>query len=422
MRENTLWRCQAAVKSQLLDAVQCRELEERLQLSVDSLEEVREILDGLGVPEESASEGPGSADGPQLGPGAAVRIHGLEAAPELNGSEGVCHEWLAERGRWAVRPARGGELVALRPEHLAALGPAAAPGAAAVPCPSLGCGRVLVPSAEGPRRCYECPCGGAASRCTACGGAPYHFHAQCAEVPQLRRRWLDWLQGRGRRAYRTLRKQAVREATAQRRALREAAAATQSSGGGADGPPPTRRRQWLAARANFLKGEGVRHFFSSCALCGSRGGCIVGPRFRCLHCRAFDCCLRCEPRLRRAHPRDHVFEILFECEFDWQQAGIQLPVGTRARLRQHPIDWREEGAAPGEGGGAPSAGAASDPRGPRKRRGYGLEGVVVGYKRGRYDLQLNDDGSMRHVLPKDLQPLLTQKRAQKLLFPDSCKP
>jgi len=262
---------------------------------------------------------------------------------------------------------------------------------------------------EGPRRCHECPCGKVASRCTACGETPYHVHGLCAEVPKVRKRWLDWLEGRGRAAYRTLRKKAVREATAQRRALREAAAATQSVACGAE-PDPPRRRHWLAARANFLRGEGVRHFFISCALCGSRGGCIVGPRFQCLHCRAFDCCLKCEPKLHKVHPKDHVFAILFECEFDWQQAGIQLPVGTRARLREHPIDWQEPAA---------SSAAAQDTR--KRTRGYGLEGVVMGYKRGRYDLQLSDDGSMRHVLAKDLQPLLTQKKAQKLLFPDSCK-
>lgn len=247
--------------------------------------------------------------------------------------------------------------------------------------------------------------------CTACSASPYHVHASCAQVPKLRERWSDWLKGRGRLAYNGLRKRAVREATAQRRALQEVGEVPEAPA------PEERRRHLLAARAKFIKGEGVRHFFTRCAFCGSGGNCIVGPRFRCIHCPAFDCCLKCEPRLKDEHDKDHIFEILFECEFDWAGAGVELPTGTRVRLRQHAVAM-----SGGEASGLPEAAAASLSSAPlagqkRKRRGYGLEGVIRAFKKGRYDVELLSDAgtAMRHVLPQQLQPLLTQGQAQELL-------
>lgn len=214
--------------------------------------------------------------------------------------------------------------------------------------------------------------------------------------------WCDWQHGSGRRIYQGLCQKAGREAAVQRRLLREAQEAI-----GASSSPSSRKRHLLAARAKFIKGQGVRHFFTRCALCGSNDGCIVGPRFRCLHCPAFDCCLKCEPRLEKEHAANHVFEILFECDFDWGKAGVELPPGTRARLRQHPV----------EGGDAVTTRPEqADVSRSRKRRGYGMEGVIREFKRGRYDVEM-DEGGLRHVLPQDLQPLLSQRRAQELLSP-----
>jgi len=172
-----------------------------------------------------------------------------------------------------------------------------------IKCAASGCAESVAVAKHESRRRFQCPCG-AASVCTGCAASPYHFHAACAEVPTLRARWHDWLRGRGRVAYRGLRQRAVREATAQRRALQEAAEVIEAPG------PDARRRHLLGARAKFIKGEGVRHFFTCCSLCGSEEKCIVGPRFRCIHCPAFDCCLKCEPRLATEHDPEHIFEIL----------------------------------------------------------------------------------------------------------------
>lgn len=422
MRSQLVWRCYDAERAGLLSDEQCKGLEERLRCPNADFHEVREILDGLGcrpAPEGAAAPMEGSAC--QLSRGSRVRICGLELAPELNGKTGVCEEWLAERGRWAVKLEDGGEVKAMRTLNLvfvSALVPTAgvslpeleSNGERNVTCTTAGCGETLTLERTESRRRFQCVCG-AAPRCTACGESPYHYHSTCGQVAPLRQRWSDWCNGRGRTAYRGLRKRAVREATAQRRALRDVSVAGRNA----------RQANLLAARANFIKGEGVRHFFTQCTFCGSNGKCIVGPRFRCIHCPAFDCCLKCEPRLADDHPADHVFEILFECEFDWEKAGVQLPLGTRARIRQHPVDMEVQSvgaagaAASSSGAGAPAAldvGAASKQR---KRRGYGLEGVIKGFKKGRYDVELADGGVTRHVLPQELQPLLTQSQAQKLL-------
>jgi len=332
-----------------------------------------------------------------------------------------------------------GELAALKPGNLTAelpevfVPPEISDGSMlTLQCQAPGCNRSVMTCKNEARQPYRCECG-AAPRCTGCGEWPFHYHAQCLDVPKLRERWVDWTVAGGRRAYRGLRAKAFREAVAQRRALREAAdalSATPSCDKTRTKPaPPSRKRNMLAARANFIRGEGVHHFFTSCAICGSKGGCIVGPRFRCIHCPSFDCCFKCEPKLQKRHDKDHIFEILFECEFDWGQAGIELPPGTRARVRENPVG-ASQSAPDGrpdsfEGDGGVSASAAAPPstaprlRGPprpkRKVRGYGLDGVILGFKRGRYDLQLKEDGSIRHVLPCDLQPLLSQQKAKELL-------
>jgi len=434
-RAQILWRCRAAVRSRLISDEQGNELEERVRSSPEAAEEVREILDGIGVrqaPKQAA---------PHLKPGAKVEIHGLEATPSLNGARGICEEWLGDRGRWAVRLGNG-ELAALKPGNLTAelpevfVPPEISDGSMlTLQCLAPGCNRSIMTCKNEPRQPYRCECG-AAPRCTGCGEWPYHYHAHCSDVSKLRERWVDWSLGGGRRAYRGLRAKAFREAVAQRRALREAAEALGTTASrdktGTKPAPPSRKRNLLAARANFIRGEGVNHFFTSCAICGSKGGCIVGPRFRCIHCPSFDSCFKCEPKLKKRHDKDHVFEILFECQFDWGQAGIELPAGTRARLRENPIGASQrapEGrpdSFEGDGGASASAAAppsatppstalSGAPRPKRKVRGYGLDGVILGFKRGRYDLQLKEDGSIRHVLPCDLQPLLSQQKAKELL-------
>mmetsp|Transcript_37102 Transcript_37102/g.65336 ORF Transcript_37102/g.65336 Transcript_37102/m.65336 type:complete len:779 (-) Transcript_37102:154-2490(-) len=392
-RQRLEWRCRAAVNCELMSEEQVRELETSLQTPEVNINEIREILDGLGVPQCS--------NGPFLARGARVRIQGLVVNPELNDATGIIKHWLISKGRWSVAlDALGGGERAFKPENLVAA-PVVAEDTPRTHCPQ--CDVRVAEKAGQPRHLVQCESGGP-SHCSQCGDSPYHYHGRCSQMPRLRMQWTDWKHGRGRRVYQGLCQKAAQEASAQRRLLREAEEAIH-------GPqsPATRARHRLAARVNFIKGQGVRHFFTRCALCGSNDNCIVGPRFRCLHCPAFDCCLKCEPRLETEHNASHVFEILFECEFDWGQAGVQLPSGTRARIRQHPVELAEA---------APAGDAASDMHEARtrKRRGYGMEGVVLELKRGKYEVQM-DDGGLRHVLPQDLQPLLSQRRAQELLAP-----
>jgi hypothetical protein len=75
-----------------------------------------------------------------------------------------------------------------------------------------------------------------------------------------------------------------------------------------------------------LRGRGVFHAFTDCSLCGCSG--ISGLRFRCLHCKCFDVCGECEPRLADLHDADHVFQILYENDFRYPW----LPRGTRVRV------------------------------------------------------------------------------------------
>jgi len=312
----------------------------------------------------------------------------------------------------------GGEVKALKPENLTLVSRPEPPAARGEACSAAQCSAALRGNPDEPRRRADCACG-APSRCTRCGVAPYHYHGDCGKQELLRSRWLEWLRG-GREAYQRLCRRAQREAAAQQCALREATQAIGHAGtmGGKAGVEPSDgadgaaiaaldpRRRLLAARANAISGHDVYHFFSQCAFCGSGGNCIVGPRFRCLHCPAFDCCLQCEPRLAAGeHDATHTFEIMFESEFDWGKAGVTLPAGTRARLRGAPHDFD------GSDGGAPAS--AADAR-PRKRRHHGIEGVVRGFKKGKYELDLHGVG-LRHVLPQDLLPIITQRDAEMLL-------
>jgi Ca2+-binding EF-hand superfamily protein len=64
-----------------------------------------------------------------VGPGAAVRVQGLQSAVgvKLNGSEGVVDKWDASNCRWVVRLPHG-ELKSIRDEHLHVLRPAPSSG------------------------------------------------------------------------------------------------------------------------------------------------------------------------------------------------------------------------------------------------------------------------------------------------------
>lgn len=345
-------------------------------------------------------------------------------------------------------------------------------------CPGSGCGAAVALGLAEARRQYVCSCG-ASPACTGCGATPYHYHGKCVEVQPLRARWLAWLQG-GREAYKGLEKRAGREATAQQKALREALerhadlehdeewkaancrlcpkcgsavqktdncttiVCGQNTHGGnrqpgcghrfswkearpyklgtSEQPRPSLAVQHCLARRGAISGRGVRHLFTQCSLCGSGGRCILGPRFRCIHCPDFSCCSKCEQRLATEHEEGHVFEIMFEDELDWSKIGVPLPRGIRARIRRRvshlpapESDAMEDVPVVGAASSSSAGAAAGAGRKRRANDGAGLEGVLRGQKRGRYVLELPDGGGNRLVSAQTLQPLLTQKQAEQLL-------
>mmetsp|Transcript_75136 Transcript_75136/g.220203 ORF Transcript_75136/g.220203 Transcript_75136/m.220203 type:complete len:1065 (-) Transcript_75136:152-3346(-) len=69
-----------------------------------------------------AAEGSSSGEHAAFKAGAAVRLWGLQASPELNGSLATCESWVSDVGRWIVRLESGHEK-RVRPENLRAAEP-----------------------------------------------------------------------------------------------------------------------------------------------------------------------------------------------------------------------------------------------------------------------------------------------------------
>lgn len=472
VRERLRWRCRAAERAGLLTGKESQSLQEQLRPTEDASDEVRDVLDGLGVP-----------TAPDEVTSAYSVLWTCEICKESHRAKGwrcpfqhrfcrSCMVKWAEGQPLASCPAEGCgyrlgehdlEDLRVKPERLKAFRAATAAAGCAVAvgqeesevfrCPGR-CGAALAMKAGEARRCWSCACG-APPTCTGCGATPYHFHGKCADVRSLRARWLAWQNG-GREAYRSLQRRAAREANAQQRVLQEVSAKEAERKQSeqwkaehccccpnckrpvekADGtatrmmichPGCGHRFNWQDAkpykpRAGFARrmatvmharkvavgGHGVRHLFTQCGLCGSGGKCIVGPRFRCIHCPNFSTCLKCEERLAGQHEAGHVFEILFEDEVDWARLSVELPRGTRARLRK----------SAAAGAAVNPAAAAGSSAGGRKRKAEdeaNVEGIIRGQRRGRYVLELPDGLGFRHVLPADLQPLLTAKQANRLL-------
>jgi len=480
--ERLRWRCRAAHRAGLLTGEQCGELQGRLRPAEGAADEVRDILDGLGVPP--------APDEVTSTSSAVWNCHVCQDKQRAKGwrcpfKHRFCRQcmvkWAEEHPR-PTCPAEGcgyrlGEhdledlrvsaarLEAFRrvglEEGLLALQQAEGSQATVFRCTGAHCGAAVVLGANEARRCWTCGCG-APPTCTGCGATPYHHHARCADVQALRARWLAWLQG-GREAYRGLQRRTAREATAQQRALREAMARQselerdeqwkaehcrlcpkcrravekidgcntmvcgENTHGGNRQPGCGHRFSWkdarpykprigaarrlassLLGRRGALGGRGVRHLFTQCGLCGSGGKCIVGPRFRCIHCPSFSCCLKCEERLGDEHEAGHVFEILFEDDIDWGRPGVELPRGVRARIRRR--GTLAGGVVPSGGGQPPGTGQKR-----KHEEDVGVEGIIRGQRRGKYVLELPDGRGTRHVAPADLQPLLTQRQAEQLL-------
>lgn len=249
-----------------------------------------------------------------------------------------------------------------------------------VRCPNPACTSVVTIEPGAGRQRWQCECGWPPF-CTVCR-QPYHYHVECGEVQPLRQRWLQWVAS-DRAAYNRDRKQhdvclgqlrALEEAVGRHADLQSdeewkvancrecpnCARVVQKLEGcnfmvcGVDAHGGNRqngcghRFRWTQARAYQsvpearplprldveqvrLKGAHLQHPFSRCTRCA---GEIVGPRLRCMHCPSFDLCATCDADAGTSkHPSDHVFEIIFEREYDLR-AGC-LPVGTPVTLADH---------------------------------------------------------------------------------------
>lgn len=258
-------------------------------------------------------------------------------------------------------------------------------------CSQGECSNAVVVNMCAPRCSFACPCG-ALAVCTRCRQAPYHFHGECSQVQGLRQSWLEWVSG-GREEYFQCplddyvghleackdRIKALEEGLQRHReVLRDeewkanncrlcpgcrrpiekmdgcnAMVCGQNYHGGNMQPGCGRKFNWSEAlrytavvgdchpkkpnaptspRDN-RRGLGVFHPFVNCHLCGSGGQGIKGLRFRCIHCEDVSVCTRCSLQLSKHHAADHVFEIMYESDYDW--GGVRLPDGMPVRLVRH---------------------------------------------------------------------------------------
>ncbi|CAE7197438.1 hsdl2 [Symbiodinium natans] len=242
-----------------------------------------------------------------------------------------------------------------------------------VHCPNPCCASIIsVEPGSGRQRvaCCDWP-----AWCTTCR-QPYHYAVDCCDVQALRDQWLQWV-SHGRSVYNQTKAQ-HEEFERQKRALQEATerhaelkrdeewkqtncrecpqcrrvvqkidgcnsmVCGQDAHGGNLQQGCGHRFQWNKARAYQaapdsrqlpllnvadvrVRGSGVRHPFCRCSRCKE---CIVGPRFRCIHCPDYNLCASCDGDASGAgrHPASHVFQILFKPEYDLR---AYLPVGSR---------------------------------------------------------------------------------------------
>eukprot|EP00931_Biecheleriopsis_adriatica_P048486 TRINITY_DN28008_c0_g1_i1.p1 TRINITY_DN28008_c0_g1~~TRINITY_DN28008_c0_g1_i1.p1 ORF type:complete len:769 (-),score=117.09 TRINITY_DN28008_c0_g1_i1:2-2308(-) len=253
-----------------------------------------------------------------------------------------------------------------------------------VSCPQEECSMVVEVDLDGARSRIICPACNTefCSRCR----QMYHFRVECEEVQTLRQRYTSWL-CEGRAKYEG-------EMTATDRALSEREASLQAAqkrfnelvkdeefkakscrhcphcsrivqklegcnamrcgfdtdtrGNVQDGcgksfdwttAPPYRAQVGPAPQAAPLAEDfallqarsSVPHHQWRCDLCDEQ---ICGLRFRCVHCPAFDCCVRCEKTLGETHPEDHVFEILTPCQDQIEAHITSMAKASRGTARE----------------------------------------------------------------------------------------
>jgi len=248
-----------------------------------------------------------------------------------------------------------------------------------VHCRKDGCSNVMLVPRSNCRECFACPCG-APPFCTQCGEIPYHFHADCKRIQDLRQRWLTWVSEA--RTFRKKQAEAYAELqkrmSADRLLLQDeiwkmthcrlcpkcnrvvekldgcnAMQCGQDTHGGnkqagcgakfdwteaapytSKGPTPPKPKQ-LSDQLSKDQGKGVYHPGITCKVC-EKG--IFGPRLRCIHCESFDVCVDCEAALDN-HDLSHVFEVMCKADFDWTtlflRPGVDVHI-VRSRNRLPP--------------------------------------------------------------------------------------
>merc|ERR1719199_1156732 len=73
----------------------------------------------------------------------------------------------------------------------------------------------------------------------------------------------------------------------------------------------------VAPKSVLVRGKGAFHPSVHCDMCSKPGDGLKGIRFRCIHCACFNVCSACEPTVGTAHDTSHVFELIYETDFDW---------------------------------------------------------------------------------------------------------
>jgi len=400
LRERLKGRLLAAQRHNLIAKQQLLVFQERLETPSDTVEDLRDFLDGLGVapaPDDPLAHGSWTCQICKV----SQKCKGFRCPFRHR----ACREcFLKQADSKCPIQACGYILGAADKQDLrfpadrcVIAAPQEASVARSLRCVA-GCGASY--STQGERQSWSCSCG-APAVCTACGVTPYHYHGKCQDVQVLRGRWLGWTTG-GREAYKALQKRLARTANTQQRALQEAleigSQADEPTGPESPAPsvPSAAPKAKAKAKARPMKGSlvagtGVRHLHASCSICSKA---ILGPRFRCIHCLDYNVCQRCETKLVSEHPEGHVFEIMFEDDLDWEKADVQLPKNLRARLRFQALQDTSNAGG--------------------RKRSLSAEGVLRGNKRGKYNFELADGSGSMEVSPKDVQPLLTQKQAERL--------
>eukprot|EP00747_Dinoflagellata_sp_TGD_P165554 gnl/TRDRNA2_/TRDRNA2_186968_c0_seq1.p1 gnl/TRDRNA2_/TRDRNA2_186968_c0~~gnl/TRDRNA2_/TRDRNA2_186968_c0_seq1.p1 ORF type:complete len:786 (-),score=96.66 gnl/TRDRNA2_/TRDRNA2_186968_c0_seq1:134-2455(-) len=160
-------------------------------------------------------------------------------------------------------------------------------------------------------------------------------------------------------------------------------------------PPPS-----APARPGSHRGNGVFHPFTTCSICCGDG--IVGLRFRCIHCEDFSVCSRCEPRLPRLHNTEHVFQIMYESDYDWSSVVLpnEMPIHLARSGARMPTDCAKHTGANLEGMSGSVMRFVPYVRGSVKHR----RALALGEKiYGQYQIGLRGVGivtvSAEHVVP-----------------------